>query len=332
MATAISYPNIALIKYWGNRNNPLRLPAADSLSITLDAPSIEATINPSDTFIVHSFDSEGAEKPQSEKSIERLRAHFNLAKKYLESLNAAKDFPKALTLTIKSGIPPSIGIASSAAAFSCLAEAYATLASRPLTREEVSVIARLGSGSAARSVMSGFVALVNAPGESMDAAVARQIAPASHWNLHDIIIVPSEKEKKVGSTEGHALAHTSPLFQNRLGFIPKRMKECISAIEKKDFEKLQRVSEEDALDMHKVMETQAPPLQYLSGDTHRILKEVESLRKSEHLEVLYTMDAGPTVHLICTDSAKNMIEAFAKAQKDCRIFISKIGNGSRIRS
>jgi diphosphomevalonate decarboxylase len=329
MATAVSYPNIALIKYWGNRNDALRLPAADSLSITLDAPSIEATVQPADTFAVHSFDAQGIEKPQSTDSINRLQKHWTLTAEYIKSVNAGS-LPTAVSLHIVSSIPPSIGIASSAAVFSCLAEAYATLASRPLTREEVSVIARLGSGSAARSVMGGFVALLNTPNERMDAAVARQIAPAAHWNLHDIIIVPSEKEKKVGSTEGHAKAHTSPLFKERVAVIPSRMKECIDAIEKKDFEKLQYLSELDALDMHKVMETQTPALHYLSDDTHCILKEIESLRKNEHLEVLYTMDAGPTVHLICTDSAQNRIEAFARSQKDCRIFISKIGNGSCI--
>lgn len=324
MPTAHSTPNIALIKYWGNRNNELRLPKADSLSITLDQPSISAEVEASDTFSVQSFNADGTTAPQSEKSLDRLQKHFELARRICPRL------PKAVSIIIRSEIPPAIGIASSAAVFSCLAEAYAGLVQKesPLSRTEISIMARLGSGSAARSIYGGFVALKNAQGEDLRSAYAEQIAPESHWALHDIIIVPSREEKKVGSTEGHALAHTSPLFEHRIKEIPRRMQECIDAIQTKDFEKLQHVSEEDSLNMHRVMETQTPSLQYLSFETHRIIREIESLRKSDHLEVLYTMDAGPTVHLFCTEDALEQITAYADAQKHCTIFSAKIGKGS----
>ncbi len=329
---AVSTPNIALIKYWGNRREDWRLPAADSLSITLDRPNVEVDVQPSDAFAVRSFDLAGNENPQSEKSVERLKKHWDLTCAYGESIVHAGIMPKRVSLDIRSSIPPSIGIASSAAVFSCLAEAYAGLmgGTKHLTREQVSVIGRLGSGSAARSAMGGFVALENVGGDRMDAARARQIAPASHWTLHDIIIVPSREEKKVGSTEGHALAATSPLFTARLKEIPRRMKECIAAIEAKDFEKLRVISEEDSLDMHRVMQSQNPPLQYLSDDTHRILREIEALRTNDHLEVLYTMDAGPTVHLICTETSRNAIIAFAESQKNCTVFKASAGGGSTI--
>jgi mevalonate pyrophosphate decarboxylase len=126
------------------------------------------------------------------------------------------------------------------------------------------------------------------------------------------------------------MAHTSPLYEKRIADIPHRMLECIDAIQKKDFEKLQHVSEEDSLDMHRCMETQTPSLQYLSSETHRIIREIESLRKSDHLEVLYTMDAGPTVHLFCTENARKKISDYAEMQKHCAIFTAKIGNGSTI--
>ncbi len=327
---ARSTPNIALIKYWGNRNNELRLPRADSLSITLDAPTIEVEIESAEDFSVQSFDASGIEKPQSEKSIARLRAHYELTKTYLTSLRVADTLPAYLHLVIRSRIPQAIGIASSAAVFSCLAEAYAGFLSLPLTREQISVLARLGSGSAARSVLGGFVALENIAGDDIGSARARQIAPEHHWILHDIILVPSQKEKKVGSTEGHAMAATSPFFEERLRQIPRRMNECIDAITRKDFEKLQRVSEEDTLDMHRCMRTQNPPLDYLSDETHRIIRGIEAFRGKEKLEVLYTMDAGPTVHLFCTDAARKTVEEYAETQKNCMIFKAKGGGGSRL--
>lgn len=329
--TAVSAPNIALIKYWGNRNNELRLPAADSLSITLDSPHTTVEVEPSDTFTMRSFDETGKEKVQTATSIARLKNHFDLTQAYLESTNRLDECTEHVSVVIRSQIPPSIGIASSAAVFSCLAEAYAgLLAEQPLTREQISIIARLGSGSAARSVMGGFVALKNTGGDEIGSASTMQIAPADHWALHDIILVPDQKEKKVGSTEGHAMAATSPLFAERIKHIPRRMQECIDAILTKNFEKLQRVAEEDTLDMHRVMQTQNPPLNYLSDETHRIIGEIESLRKNEHLEVLYTMDAGPTVHLICTEDARGKVEQFAQAQKGCVVLKTKIGEGSKL--
>lgn len=330
MITATSSPNIALIKYWGNRNDALRLPAADSLSMVLDTPTVEANIEASDVFTVQSYDANGTEKPQTEQSVARLAHHFALAKEYLVSLGRGKNLPKNIALTIRSGIPPAIGIASSAAVFSCLGEAYGALVEgRPLSREEVSILSRLGSGSAGRNSYGGFVALTN-HGDGMASAYAEQIADEDHWPLHDIVIVPSVKEKKVGSTEGHAAAATSPLFGERLRAIPKRMRECISALRTRDFEKLQVVSEEDALEMHRVMESQNPPLQYLSDETHRILKEIEGLRLSDKLHVLYTMDAGPTVHLICTEDSVKTVTEFAEAQKNCLIFKAKTGQSSKL--
>ncbi len=331
MSTARSTPNIALIKYWGNRSNELRLPAANSLSMTLSTPSVEVTVDFADELLIESFESDGSEHVMTEKHIARFEKHLQLTKNYLAHLGAKDALQESVSITINSGIPPSVGLASSAAVFSAVAKAYAGLIadSIKLTDEQISVIARLGSGSAARSIYGGFVTLENTGSDSIDGAVAKQIVDENHWALHDIVIIPSQKEKKVGSTEGHALAHTSPHFAERLENITKRrQQECIDSILQKDFEKLQAVSEEDSLDMHHVMETSEPPLQYLTEDTHRILADIIELRESEHIPVLFTMDAGPTVHLICVEEAKKRIVEFAHAQEGCTIFEASVGPGS----
>ena len=190
-------------------------------------------------------------------------------------------------------------------------------------------MARLGSGSAARSIFGGYGAIRNEENMFIDGSKGWQIADENHWKLHDIIIVPSTKEKKVGSTEGHANAETSPHFTQRLSDIKDhRQQDCIDAITSKDFEMLQEVSEQDAMNMHLCMQTQTPSLNYLSDETHRIITEIQDIRTSEHLPVLYTMDAGPTVHLFCEKEALDYVREYAHAQEGCQVFEAQTGRGS----
>ena len=338
MASAFSTPNIAFVKYWGNRDDTLRIPAADSLSMTLDSPTVEVTVESAEMFSVHS------ERELTTKDLTRFQKHWKLSNTYLKPLTTYH-LPLT-TITIRSRIPPGIGLASSAAVFSALSCAYAQLLKEEygitLSDQQISVLARLGSGSATRSVYGGFVALQTCHTERsrsvtrvknpIEDAKAIQIVDEHYWPLHDIIIAPSLDEKKTGSTEGHTLAYTSPFFENRLRTIPHRMAECTDAILSKDFEKLQHITEEDAWDLHRVAETSTPPLQYLSEETHRITREITDLRKREHLAVLYTMDAGPTVHLVCIEDAVETIKEFAHTQKDCTVFETKIGRGATVQS
>lgn len=329
--TAVSAPNIALIKYWGNRNNELRLPAADSLSMCLSNPTVEVTVERSSQLAVHSFDVEGHEKQMDLKHIVRFQQTIEGAKRYLFSIGVPEAIPDTLSITVRSAIPPSIGLASSAAVFSALAEAIAGLAerTRTLTREEVSVIARLGSGSAARSVMDGFVALAAGTGDDVGSAKAVEIASAGHWMLYDIVIVPTKQEKHVGSTEGHAMAWSSPNFKKRLEELPERQRRAIEAIRHRDFATLQEVAEIDAKDMHEVMRTSSPSLEYLSPVTLKIVDAIEVYRKLKKLDVLYTMDAGPTVHLICTEESKDEVLHFAHNQQGCSVYVAHVGSGSK---
>lgn len=331
--TAVSYPNIALIKYWGNRNDDLRMPAADSLSMTLDRPSVAVTVEAADVFRVRSFDPDGKERVLTGKQVARFAETLDLVREYLRTIHADEALPRQLSITVRSHIPSSVGLASSAAVFSALARALAGLMRdhTPLTDAQVSVLARLGSGSAARSIFGGYAALLAGDGDGIGASYGKHIAPSGHWTLYDFVIIPSTEAKKVGSTEGHALAQTSPLFAQRIADImERRQPQCIDAVLRRDFELLRNVTEEDALDMHAVMESSVPPLRYLSEETHRIIREITSLREEKHLPVLYTMDAGPTVHLLCEEGAVTDIRHFAAAQKErgCVIFEAKTGEGT----
>lgn len=331
MPTARSTPNIALIKYWGNRQNELRLPAADSLSMSLSSPSVEIDADFASALTIRSFEADGSPRELTDTHVDRFRKHLELTKNFLKTLGAERAIPASVSIVIRSAIPPAVGLASSAAVFSCLARAYAALVEPviALTDTQMSVIGRLGSGSAARSIFGGYAALCVGTGSGIASSFAEQIAPEDHWTLHDIVIIPSKEEKKVGSTEGHALAPTSPFFATRVEAITlRRQQECIDAILARDFEKLQKVAEEDSLDMHHVMETSTPPLHYLTEDTFSIIKAIEEIRASEHIPVLYTMDAGPTVHLLCPSESLQRIRAFARTQKGCTVFETSTGPGA----
>lgn len=290
--------------------------------MTLDGPYVDVSVEYADTVTIHSSNTE-----MTLESTMRFKKTLNLIQAYLATIDECAI--ENLSIDIQSHIPPSIGLASSAAVFSALAKAIAELVDIPLSDEQISVMARLGSGSAARSIFGGYSAIHNEENMFIDGSKGMQIADENHWKLHDIIIAPSTKEKKVGSTQGHAHAKSSPHFKQRLQDIAQyRQQECIDAILKKDFEKLQKVSEEDCMNMHLCMQTQTPSLQYLSEETHRIITEVQDLRTQEHLPVLFTMDAGPTVHLICTQEAKNRIATYAHGQEGCRIFETQTGGGA----
>ncbi len=292
--------------------------------MTLNTPSLDITIDHADTLSITSTN-----KEMTEKNILRFKKTLELIESYLGTIEPTK--VSNLSIKIDSHIPPAIGLASSAAVFSALAKAISGLVDFDLTDEQISIMARLGSGSAARSIFGGFGAIRNEENQFIDGCKGWQVADEHHWNLHDIIIVPSTEEKKVGSSEGHPQAQTSPDFAARVDAINgHRQQECIDAILSKDFEKLQKVAEEDCMEMHHCMQTQDPPLNYLSDETYRILDEVKALRKAEHLPVLYTMDAGPTVHLFCTDEAKERIAEYAHTQEGCQIFEASIGPGAHL--
>ena len=306
---------------------------ADSFSMSLDGPTVEIDIEHSDALKVISFNPDGTQLELGEKHVNRFGKTLDMTKEYLTKLGAPDAIPASVSITVRSNIPPAVGLASSAAVFSCLAKAIQGLVAPviELTNDQTSVIGRLGSGSAGRSVHGGFVALVAGEGEEIDSSYGKQFADQNHWTLHDIIVVPTMLEKKVGSTEGHATAQTSPGYNDRVeAIMSRRQQECIDAVLKKDFEKLTAVCEEDVLDMHHVMQTSNPPLNYLTDDTHRITNGIIELRISEHLPVFYTMDAGPTVQLICTDESVDRVREFAYAQEGCKVFEAKTGGGARI--
>jgi len=224
--------------------------------------------------------------------------------------------------------PAGAGIASSAAAFAALALASSRAAGLILSEGQLSRLARRGSGSASRSIPSGFVEWQMGSGD--DDSVAVSIAPPAHWNLVDCVAVVNAAHKKTGSTEGHAIAGTSPLQNARVADAPRRLDICRNAILNKDFDAFANIIEHDSDMMHAVMMTSTPPLMYWQSATLGIFHAVREWR-SKGLSVAYTVDAGANVHVICLgEYAKEAENRLRELPGVTDVLVAGVGGAARI--
>jgi diphosphomevalonate decarboxylase len=286
-ATAVASANIAFVKYWGNLDRRLRLPFNDSLSMNLSEATTTTRVRfdpdlPADTLTI-----DGAPAPDAAR--ERVATH-------LDHLRARARIQTRARVESVNTFPMGTGIASSAAAFAALTVAAAAAAGLELPERDLSALARLGSGSAARSVPGGFVAW--RAGVTAADSFAYSIAPPDHWDLRDIVAVVSRSHKAVGSTSGHDAAVTSPFLVARLSDLRARLPEMRTALLERDLARLGAALEAEALSLHAVAMTGRPPLLYWAPATIALLHQVARWR-ADGLPVYFTLDAGPNVHLIC---------------------------------
>ena len=317
--TALAHPNIAFIKYWGNRDNALRLPSNGSISINLDGLFTRTTVSfqpslPFDELIIngHAVMGKGLERISYILDLVRVMAGIEIKAEVMSENN----------------FPAGAGIASSAAAFAALALASSHAAGLTLSEAQLSRLARRGSGSASRSIPSGFVEWKMGTGD--DDSVAISIAPPEHWNLVDCIAIVNASHKKTGSTEGHAIAGTSPLQNARVTDTPRRLELCRNAILKKDFDAFANIIEHDSDIMHAVMMTSNPPLMYWQAGTVGIFHAVREWRASGS-PVAYTVDAGANVHVICLgEHAKETEKRLRELPGVSDVLVAGVGRAARI--
>ena len=318
-ATALAHPNIAFIKYWGNRDSRLRLPWNDSISMNLEElvtrtrVTFDETLS-SDVLILNGIEMEGTARTRVSALLDETRRLARLdAFARVESEN---------------NFPTGAGIASSASAFAALALAASAAAGLSLPEPALSRLARLGSGSACRSVPGGFTFWQKGKGDADSYAFS--LAPASHWALRDCIAVINAAHKPTGSSMGHRLADTSPLQSARLADAPRRVERCRRAISTRDFEMLAEVAEEDSNLMHAVMMTSTPPLFYWTPATLRVMKAVRAWR-SEGIPAFYTIDAGPNVHVICPrESSEDIASRLRAVEGVSRVLLASVGGPARL--
>ncbi len=293
---AIAHANIALVKYWGNRDPALRLPSNSSLSMNLAALTTTTSVEFDRALETDQILIDG--RPAVGRAASRVSEHLDRARA-LARLDAG-----ARVISFNN-FPAGTGLASSASAFAALTVAACAAAGLELSEGELSRLARRGSGSACRSVPGGFVEW-DARCEEAN-SYGRAIAPPDYWDVCDVIAIVETTHKTTSSYEGHALASSSPLHNARVAAAPDLIARCKAAILARDFDALAPVLEQDALAMHAVMMTSTPSLLYWKPATLAVMHAVQSWR-AEGLPVAFTLDAGPNVHCLCTAPAAAQVE------------------------
>jgi diphosphomevalonate decarboxylase len=290
--------NIAFVKYWGARDLAQALPMNASISMTLTECVSRSTVS----FTEGSDEADRIELVGDDGSYTLARGSFReRAVAHLDRVRRWARRSGSFRVATRNSFPTGAGIASSASGFAALTLAATKALGLSLSTPELSDLARMsGSGSAARSVLGGYVEW-SPEGQGAGHAVA--IAPASHWDLRDVIALVDHGEKDVSSLDGHRLASSSPHYETRQRILPERLATVRRAIAERDLATLGPVLEEEAIELHLIAMSSKPPIFYWKPGTVQVLERLRALRR-EGLESWATMDAGANVHVICSPQAE----------------------------
>jgi len=318
-ATAKAHPNIAFIKYWGNRDDDFRLPMNSSISMNLGDLHTITTVEWRDDLTQDTL--EINDMIASEVARYRVSIHLEIIRERLEIHDAAR-------VVSHNNFPIGAGIASSASAFAALTVAAVKAAGKTLSERELTTLARRGSGSASRSIPTGFVEWY--AGETHENSYAASVAPPHHWDLVDVIAVVNRRHKAVGSQAGHPTAATSDLQSARVRTAQDRLDQCRDALLRKDFAVFADIVEYDSNLMHAIMMTSRPPLFYWEPATLSIMEAVRQWR-DDGVRVCYTLDAGPNVHCLCIKEDADVVRSKIESMSDVQtVLVSTPGGPTEI--
>jgi diphosphomevalonate decarboxylase len=308
--------NIALIKYWGKRDENLFLPTKSSLSVTLSELKTFTNL-------------EKIDSNQDEIFIDKKAADqktFTNIVRFLDLFRKIYDVKNFFKIETENKFPTAAGLASSASGFAALAYGLNKICLLNLNFKEVSILARQGSGSACRSLHGGFV--IWHKGNFSDGldSCAQQLFDHNYWpEFCILVVIVCAKEKQVGSRNAmQNSVKTSLFYQEWVQESESRIPRLIKALEQKNFDELGQLAQEDCLGMHKTIQTSIPPISYFQDATLQIMDTVNNLRE-QGLSCYFTIDAGPNVKVLCLkknlESIKNKLNKIYGVQQiiECRV-------------
>jgi diphosphomevalonate decarboxylase len=322
-ATAIANANMALSKYWGKRSTDPILPQNGSISMTLDGAETTTTVEFSENYKEHQVIINDEEFKKDEKD---LPGHLERIMKRagVEGVHAK--------VVSNSTIPIAAGLASSAAGFSAVTYAAAEALDLKLSEKELSIMTRMGSGSACRSIAGGFVEWYRGELDDGSDSFAESIVDENYWPEFRIIAtIISEKKKAVSSRAGMAqTVETCPFYDAWLEDIKNDLDAIREGIKERNFTKVGEVAEFNAVKMHSTMMTTKPGIFYWIAETMSIIHEIRQMRE-EGVDVYFTMDAGPNVAVMCLE--RDVVSVNRRLQSldgVIKTIISKPGKGAYI--
>ncbi|MBI4080819.1 MAG: diphosphomevalonate decarboxylase [Candidatus Levybacteria bacterium] len=354
-ATAIAPSNIAFIKYWGRKDEELRLPENGSVSMNLSNLLTTTTVEfdgkyKADEVFISSVIASGAkpstgrylakqshvilnqaESPAAQRAAWVQNDKLNSDKKIIQHLDRIRKMAKIskkAKVVSQNNFPRGTGLSSSASGFAALTVAASNAASLQLSEKELSILARLGSGSACRSIPDGFVEWLD--GDTSDTSYAHTIFPPDHWDIVDVAVILTEEVKDVSTSEGQKSARTSPFYELRLQNIKNKIANIKDYIKDKKFQAFGEIVEQEALELHAIMLTSTPSLIYWYPATITVMKHVKKWRK-EGLEVYFTMNTGQNIHLMCEGKDKEALLSRIKELPDVKdVIVNTPAKGTQI--
>ncbi len=332
--------NIALVKYWGKHGN--QLPNNSSISFTLSQAYSETSVSQEnktdDGKIEIDFYFEGVKNENFQKRIEffltAIIPHFSFLTSSRLKIESSNSFPH------------STGIASSASAMSALALGLCSI-EKQLTGQlqddesffrKASIISRLGSGSACRSVYPHLAMWGENKGVALSSneyAIPFLEADQVFKTFHDSILIVSSDEKTVSSTAGHELMHTNIFADVRYQQANQNTIKIIDAMKNGDLATFGQIAEEEALTLHALMMTSNPSYVLLQPNSLKLIELIRTYRNDTKLPVYFTIDAGPNIHLLYPHEFETQIQAFIKSDlsnfcEKGKVIEDKVGHGATL--
>lgn len=317
--TAIGPSDIAFTKYWGRKDEILRLPENGSIAMTLSNLLTTTTVEfapkyKKDQITINGGGVEAGETERVIKHLDRIRkmANIDLRAKVVSENN----------------FPIGTGLSSSASGFAALTLAASKAAGLNLSEKELSILSRQASGSSCRPIVSGFVEWLD--GDTSDTSYSKQIFPKDWWDIADVVAVVSKEKKEVPTSAGHAKAQSSPFLKLRLSKMKEKNKLVKRLIKERNFTELGELIEQEALELHTIMLTQYPPLIYWTPETLTIMKLVSHWR-TEDIPVYFTINTGQNIHLICQQKDVKKVQGKLKELNFVKnIIVNTPGEGARL--
>lgn len=343
--TAVAPSNIALVKYWGKHGE--QLPQNASLSFTLNQCKTTTVLSfekktPSE-IAENKFDFEvyldqkktDGFKPKIEQFFERIVPYLPFLKEYKFTIHTSNSFPH------------SSGIASSASGMAALAMCLVELEktadkdkSELFYKQKASFLARLGSGSAARSIDGGIVVWGkhSAIPDSSDLFGTKYPHEVHEvfQNYQDVILLVDEGQKQVSSTVGHNLMYEHPFSEQRFLQAKNNLSTFIGILKTGDLAAFAEIVESEALTLHAMMMTSNPYFILMKPNTLKIINEIWKFRKESGVNVCFTLDAGANVHLLFPEKEKETVTDFIENKlavfcQDGKFIVDSVGKGAMVK-
>lgn len=306
--TAVAGPSLALTKYWGKHCEGINRPATPSLGVTLSTFQSTACVTLTDG--------------QPRITVNKVPQPLDRFQPFLDEATRVLG-PRRFDAVCTNNFPTAAGLASSSSGFAALATAATALSGRFLTQAEISALARVGSGSAARAVYHGFTEF------PAGAEYAEPLYGPDHWpDLRIVACLVDHGPKAVSSRQGMARVQaTSPYFKRWVEDAEGLHREALAALAARDLAKLGDIMRLSYLRMFSTQFSASPPLVYWQPTSVQIIQHVDGLRR-RGLGVWETMDAGPQVKLICLDTDTDAVIASLQDQiPSLQTVVTTVGNG-----